>query len=339
MGDRAGNFAVQNSDLVLIVGSRMSIPQVGYNYKLFARAAKKIMVDVDQVELDKPSLDLDLPIRADAGSFLREMIALMEKEGQAGLDIEPWRDRCRSWKKRYPAALPEYKDNADKVNSFYFIDRLSDKLGPNAVVVTDMGTSFTCTMQTFRIKQGQRLFTSSGLASMGFGLPGAVGACLAAGRKTILITGDGGLQMNIQEFQTVAHHKLPLIMFVLNNQGYLTIKLMQQNHFGRYIGSDPSSGLSCPDVVKLAQAYGIDSLRINDQSELDQRLDEILAHEGPLVVDVMMPAEQQLIPRVSSMKLPDGTIISKPMEDLFPFLDRDEFQENMLIEPVEILKK
>ena len=158
MGDRAGNFAVQNSDLVLIVGSRMSIPQVGYNYKLFARAAKKIMVDVDQVELDKPSLDLDLPIRADAGAFLKEMIALMDKDGQPRLDIEPWRDRCRSWKKRYPVALPEYKDNADKVNSFYFVDRLSDKLGPEAVVVTDMGTSFTCTMQTFRIKQGAKAF-------------------------------------------------------------------------------------------------------------------------------------------------------------------------------------
>ncbi|MEN6336460.1 MAG: thiamine pyrophosphate-binding protein, partial [Phycisphaerales bacterium] len=242
MGDRAGNFAVQNADLVLIVGSRMSIPQVGYNYKLFARAAKKIMVDIDEIELKKPSLRPDLPICADAGQFLTSLLAKVAAVGTV-LAIDEWRTRCRNWKEKYPVCLPEYRDNRDKVNSFHFVDRLSEKLGSDAVVVTDMGTSFTCTMQTFRTKAGQRLFTSSGFSSMGFGLPGAIGACFAQGRrKTILITGDGGLQMNIQELQTVVHNKLPLIVFVLNNQGYLTIKLMQQNHFGRYIGSDPSSG-------------------------------------------------------------------------------------------------
>ncbi len=339
MGDRAGNFAVQNADLVLIVGSRMSIPQVGYNYKLFARAAKKIMVDIDEVELKKPSLRPDLPIHADAGEFLRSLLARVEADA-ASLGIDDWRTRCGRWKDKYPVCLPEYRDNRDKVNSFHFVDCLSEKLGAGAVVVTDMGTSFTCTMQTFRTKAGQRLFTSSGFASMGFGLPGAIGACFAQGRrKTILITGDGGLQMNIQELQTVVHNKLPLIIFVLNNQGYLTIKLMQQNHFGRYIGSDPSSGLTCPDIVKLAAAYGIEAERIGDRETLDRRLDAVLAHPGPYICEVMMPPEQALIPRVSSLKLPDGRIVSKPMEDLYPFLDREEFRENMIVDPVEILNR
>jgi len=339
MGSRAANFAVQNADLVLIVGSRMSIPKVGYNYKLFARAAKKIMVDIDEVELRKPSLHPDLPICADAGRFLTTLLDRIDSD-DVTLSIDAWRQRCRQWKVKYPVCLPEYRDNRDKVNSFYFVDRLSEKLGADAAVVTDMGTSFTCTMQTFRTKMGQRLFTSSGFSSMGFGLPGAIGACFARGRRqTILITGDGGLQMNIQELQTVVENRLPLIIFVLNNEGYLTIKLMQQNHFGRYIGSDPSSGLSCPDIIKLAEAYGIASERIEDQPTLDARLDAVLAQEGPYICEIMMPAEQALIPRVSSLKLPDGRIISKPMEDLFPFLDRDEFKENMIVDPVEILNR
>jgi acetolactate synthase-1/2/3 large subunit len=317
----------------------MSIPKVGYNYRLFARAAKKIMVDIDEVELKKPSLRPDLPICADAGQFLTALLAQVEADG-VSLAIDAWRSRCKQWKAKYPVCLPEYRDNKDKVNSFYFVDRLSERLGADAAVVTDMGTSFTCTMQTFKTRIGQRLFTSSGFASMGFGLPGAIGACFARGRRqTILITGDGGLQMNIQELQTVAQHKLPLIIFVLNNEGYLTIKLMQQNHFGRYIGSDPSSGLSCPDVIKLADAYGIGAERIGDQATLDRRLDEVLAQEGPYICEIMMPAEQALIPRVSSLKLPDGRIISKPMEDLFPFLDRDEFAGNMIVDPVEILNR
>jgi len=339
MGDRAGNFAVQNSDLVLIVGSRMSIPQVGYNYNLFARVAKKIMVDIDGAELKKPSLKLDLPIQADAKVFLEELLRQLD-EKNVSLDIHEWRGRCTNWKKKYPVALPEYRDNKHKVNSFYFTDILSQKLDSDAVVVTDMGTSFTCTMQTFRTKAGQRLFTSSGFAPMGFGLPGAIGACFARGKKkTILITGDGGLQMNIQELQTVIHHKLPLIIFVLNNEGYLTIKLMQQNHFGRYVGSDPSSGLSFPDIIKLAAAYGIKADRISNQKELHEKLDVVLAEPGPFVCEIMMPEDQPLIPRVSSLKLPNGSIVSKPMEELYPFLDRGEFLENMIVEPVEILNR
>lgn len=338
MGDRASNFAIQNSDLVLIIGSRMSIPQVGYNYKDFARGAKKIMVDIDAIELKKPSLNVDLAIMTDAKLFLSALLAQIRKRSIA-LKTDDWLKKCQGWKAKYPVVLPEYKGSRDKVNSFYFIDVLSEKLGGEAIVVTDMGTSFTCTMQTFRTKQGQRLFTSSGHASMGFGLPGAIGACLANGRKkTICISGDGALQMNLQELQTIVHYKLPILLFVLNNQGYLTIKLMQQNHFGRYVGSESSSGLSCPDIIRVAAAYGIKSEQISNHDELRAKIDGVLAEPGPFICEIIMPEDQPLIPRVSSLKKPDGTIISKPLEDLYPFLSRKEFLSNMIVKPKEVLE-
>ncbi|MGE0918217.1 thiamine pyrophosphate-dependent enzyme [Trichlorobacter lovleyi] len=338
MGDRAGNFTVQNADLLLIVGSRMSIPQVGYNFKTFAREAKRIVVDIDRKELDKPSIRADLPIHADARAFITE---LSSQIGTASpLAIPEWLGRCRDWKTLYPVVLPEYKLNQDQVNSFYFIDQLSERLGSDAVVVTDMGTSFTCTMQTFRVKSGQRLFTSSGHASMGFGLPGAIGACLGNNsKKVVCISGDGGLQMNIQELQTLVTYRLPIILFVLNNRGYLTIKLMQQNHFGRYVGSDPGSGVVCPDLLKIAAAYGIPAERISTQAGLEDRLDAVLAQPGPFICEIMMPENQPLIPRVSSLKKPDGTITAKPLEDLYPFLDRDEFYNNMIVTPVEVINE
>ena len=239
MGSRAGNFTVQNSDLLLIIGSRMSVPQVGYNFKTFAREAKRIVVDVDHAELKKESVKPDLPIKMKAKDFIVHLIERIDAN-DFSIDVAEWVKRCQGWKKKYPIVLPEYKGQKGYVNSFYFVDVLSRKLREKAIVVTDMGTSFTCTMQTFHVKKGQRLFTSSGHASMGYGLPGAIGACYGGGlRKTICISGDGGLQMNIQELQTLVQYQLPIILFVLNNQGYLTIKLMQQNHFGRFVGSDP----------------------------------------------------------------------------------------------------
>ncbi|TAM45953.1 MAG: thiamine pyrophosphate-binding protein [Gammaproteobacteria bacterium] len=336
-GDRPSNFAVQNADLLLVIGSRMSIPQVGYNYQTFAREARIVMVDIDQAEISKPSLHVDLGIVADARRFIVEMQSGLDK-GAARPDAAAWVRRCQEWKVKYPVALPEYRDLKQGINSFYFVDRLSDRLPADAVVVTDMGTSFTCTMQTFKVKLGQRLTTASGHAPMGYGLPGAIGACFGNGRrKTICISGDGGLQMNIQELQTMAHFRLPIILFVINNGGYLTIKHMQQNHFGRYVGSESGSGLSCPDMMKVAHAYGIPARRIADQASLLRELDDVLAQPGPYICEIMMPEDQPLIPRLSSLKKPDGTIISKPLEDLYPFLDRKEFKENMLIPPTEVL--
>jgi acetolactate synthase-1/2/3 large subunit len=297
-GDRASNFAVQNSDLLLVLGSRLSIPQTGYNYHVFARAAKKIMVDIDTKEIHKPSLRIDLPVVGDVRVFMEELLALARKRRPR--PAVAWHRRCRDWKRRYPVVLDAYRRAPKFVNSFYFVDELAKRLGRDAIVVTDMGTSFTCTMQTFKTKLGQRLFTSSGHASMGFGLPGAIGACFGAGlKKTVCVSGDGGLQMNIQELQTLAHYKLPVILFVLNNRGYLTIKLMQQNHFGRYVGSDPSSGVSCPDIVKVARAHGIGAERISNNKELLRRLDAVLAQPGPYVCEIVMPPEQPRLFRAS----------------------------------------
>lgn len=339
MGDRAGNFSVQNSDLLLIIGSRMSIPQVGYNYNTFAREAKKIVVDIDEKELKKPSLKIDLPINSDAREFMLEMLSQLNA-APFSIDRDEWLKKCRSWKKRYPVVLQEYKDVKGKVNSFYFIDVLSERLDKNATVVTDVGTSLISTMQAFKAKPGQRLFASSGHASMGSGLPGSIGASVAdKKRKTICISGDGGLQMNIQELQTLVHYKLPVIVFVLNNGGYLSIKLMQQNHFGRYVASNKDSGLSCPDIIEVANAYGIKSERISDHDDLHEKIDTILAQPGPFICEVKMSENQPLIPRVSSIKTPDGTIISLPLEDLYPFLDRKEFFSNMIVRPIEILEK
>ena len=336
-GDRAGNFTVQNSDLVLSVGSRLSVPQVGYNFPLFARAAKKIIVDIDSAELKKPSLKPDLPIQADAREFMLELLTQLTQV--KSFKISKWLKRCQDWKVKYPVVLPEYKDCKDAVNSFYFVHVLSEKLDDKAVIVTDMGTSFTCTMQTFKTKLGQRLSTSSGHASMGFGLPGAIGACIGNNRKdTICISGDGGLQMNIQELQTIVHYNLPIKLFVLNNKGYLTIKATQQNHFGRFVGAEKSSGVTCPDIIKIATAYGLPAVQIANTEELNAKIDFILQTPGPVVCEIIMGENQPLIPRVSSLKKPDGTIISKPIEDLYPFLSREEFLENMIVDPKEILK-
>ncbi|MCL0045007.1 thiamine pyrophosphate-binding protein [Nitrospinaceae bacterium] len=336
-GDRAGNFTVQNSDLLLSIGSRLSVPQVGYNFSLFARAAKKIIVDIDPAELKKPSLDPDLPIKADAKEFMLELLSQLKD--LKPFEVSNWLQRCQGWKLNYPVVLPEYKECKDVVNSFYFIQVLSEKLDEKAVIITDMGTSFTCTMQTFKTKLGQRLSTSSGHASMGFGLPGAIGACVGNNRKdTICISGDGGLQMNIQELQTIVHYNLPIKLFVLNNNGYLTIKATQQNHFGRFVGAEESSGVTCPDIIKIATAYGLPSIRISNTEELNLKIDSVLEALGPMVCEIIMGENQPLIPRVSSLKKPDGTIISKPIEDLYPFLSREEFLENMIVDPTEILK-
>jgi len=340
LGDRAGNFTTQNSDLIIILGSRMSIPQVGYNYKLFARKAKKIMVDIDIEEINKPSLSIDIKVNSDLKNFFSQFFEYLKVNDINFEKQLSWIKRCQMWKKKYPVALPEYKDEKDFINSFYFIDYLSSKLKENSIVVTDMGTSFTCTMQTFKTKKDQRLFTSSGHASMGFGLPGVIGACIANNRqKTIGISGEGGLQMNLQELQTIVTYQLPIVLFVINNDGYLTIKSMQQNHFGRLVGSDPSSNVECPDMEKIAEAYGLSFIRLSSHDELHEKLDSVLSFDKPIVCEIIMNPNQPLIPKVSSMKLPDGKVISKPMEDLFPFLPRDEFEKNMIIDSVEILNK
>jgi acetolactate synthase I/II/III large subunit len=330
LGERAANFAVQNADLLLILGSRMSIPNIGYQHQLFSPNSIKIMVDIDENELKKPTINIDYPIHKDLKIFLSHLIIkLLDKKIPKWTE---WIDKTQLWKSKYPIFQPEYKMNTEKINSFYFIEVLSNKLTDNNIIVTDMGTSYTCTMQSLQMNGKARLFTSSACCSMGFGLPGAIGAYFANPNKDIiLIVGDGGLQMNIQELQTVIHNKIPLKIFLLNNNGYLAISLMQDNLFkGKYIGSNPDSGISNPNFTKLAEAYGFKTYTLSNNSELENNIDKILNTEGSVLCEIMMVENQLLIPRVQSSKDKDGKIVSNSLENMFPYLSNEEMKEIML---------
>jgi acetolactate synthase I/II/III large subunit len=338
-GDRSSNFILQNCDLLLSIGSRLWVRMISYNFDAFARDAYKIAVDIDAAELAKPTLQLDLPVHADAGAFLRE---LSEQLGDQVLPPrEQWLEWCEERKRRYPVVLPEYRSETGYVNSYVFVDALSSLLASDDCVVTGDGTAYTGTWQAITIKRGQRVFTNSGCAAMGYDLPAAIGACFARDkRRVICITGDGSIQMNLQELQTIVHHRLPIKIFVLNNNGYLAIRMTQDAYFGsRYVASDPSSGVSCPDMLAVAAAYGIPARRVSTMDALEQELAGALEADGPSICEIMMSPAQPLIPKLASEVMPDGRMISKPLEDMYPFLDRREFAENMLIEPWDPAKK
>ena len=330
LGERAGNFAVQNADLLLILGSRLSIPNIGYQSHLFSPKSTKIMVDIDKNELKKPTINIDYPINEDLNNFFTNLLSVLNNKDIPKWD--EWIDKTQLWKTKYPVFQPEYKTNNDKINSFYFMEMLSDKLTDNNIIVTDMGTSYTCTMQSLQMNGKNRLFTSSACCSMGFGLPGAIGAYFGNQKKDIiLITGDGGLQMNIQEFQTVIHNKIPLKIFVLNNNGYLAISLMQDNLFkSNYIGSNNESGISSPDFVKLAEVYGFKTYKFNNNNELENGIEMVLNENGPVLCEIMMTENQLLIPRVQSSKNDKGEIVSNSLENMFPFLNSEEIKNIML---------
>jgi len=334
-GQRAANFAIQNSDLLLCIGTRLSIPQTGYNHRAFARMAKVIMVDICEAELKKERIHVELSINYDAKLFIKEMNRQLS--GNRPAVIDTWIVKCREWKAKFPVLLKEFLEKTSPVDSYVFVDALSDELDTNDIIVTDMGTSFTCTFQAFKVKKGQRFFTSSGLASMGFGLPGSIGACFASDKKrTICISGDGGLQMNIQELQLLIYHNLPIKLFVLNNQGYLAVKKHQDSNFkGHYVGAGYSSGVSFPDIIKVAKAYGFKVERITNHDELRLKIRSVLDAEGPVVCEVVMSDNQVLAPRLASRLKKDGTMEQTPLEEMFPFLEREEFLRNMIIAPLE----
>jgi len=330
LGERAANFTIQNADLLLILGSRLSIPNVGYQSQLFSPKSIKIMIDIDENELNKPTINIDYKIKSDLYEFINNLnIALVNKELSSKNE---WVEKTQKWKHKYPVFQSEYKYNKDRINSFYFMEVLSEKLTDNNIVVTDMGASYTCTMQSLQLNGKNRLFTSSACCSMGFGLPGAIGAYFASPSKDIiLIAGDGGMQMNLQELQTIVHHQLPIKIFVLNNNGYLAISLMQDNLFkGNYIGSNKQSGVSSPDFTRIADAYGIKRFRFNNNEELENNIDDVMNYNGPVLVEIMMTENQLLIPRVQSSKDINGKIISNSLENMFPYLSEEEMKEIML---------
>lgn len=363
MGDRAGNFAVQNSDLVFASGNRLSIRQVGYTWKTWAREAYVIVNDVDRDEMRKPTLHVDMPVWADAKDLLAKLNERLDArgitQGKTFWNGEEWLSRCADWKKRYPVVLPKHYEDTNHTNVYAFIKELSSRLEPGQVTVVGNGSACVVGSHAYVIKKDQRFIINSAIASMGYDLPAAIGACVAhhgnaalhgrslarqnqepAGEDTkkdiICISGDGSIQMNIQELQTIIHHRMPIKIFMINNEGYHSIRQTQTNLFHKnFVGIGPQSeDLSFPDMSKLAPAYGYPYFSCDSNTDLGRVLDEALAVDGPVFVEIFVSKEQNFEPKSATKRLEDGTLVSPPLEDLAPFLDRDEFHQNMIIEPL-----
>ncbi|MBC7766237.1 MAG: thiamine pyrophosphate-binding protein [Hyphomonadaceae bacterium] len=336
-GQRGANFAMQNCDVLLSIGSRLMLRHIGFTYKHFARKATKVVVDIDSAELAKKSIQAHLPICTDAGKFIHALRKSWQEKGFGALACDTWQKKCVHWKEHYNNADACHVEQKDHVNSYCFLQNMWDYFSPNDHIVTTNGTAYISSLQALKLKQGQRLIYNKACASMGYGLPAAIGACIANDRKTMYcFENDGSLQMNIQELQTVVHYKLPIKMIVFNNDGYLSIKITQSNFFpDNFTACHPDSGVSCPDLQKIATAYGIPFNRIHTMSEMDEKVKEMMASDGAFICEVMMDPWQPMLPKISSMKKPDGKMVSKPLEDMFPFLPREEFEANMLIELVE----
>ncbi len=332
LATRPGNFTVQNSDVILILGNRLSLRQVSYNWNSFARFAYKIQVDIDSGEFRKPTSKPDLAIHCDVKPFLRELHRQIKLTDYSLEKHAGWLAWCRKRVERYPAVLPHHRENRNgRINPYHFVEELSAQLTENDVVVCGDGTANVVAFQALKIKSGQRVIANTGNASMGYDLPAALGAAVAQnGGRVVCLAGDGSLQLNIQELQTVVHHQLPVKLFVLNNDGYLSIRLSQQNMFKRLTGEGPQSGVSFPDIVKLAHAYGIPAIRIG-YDELQIGIKEVLASPGPIICDVLLDPTQPFEPRITSKQLPDGRIVSSNLEEMYPFLSEQELAENMLV--------
>lgn len=329
-GSRAGNFAVQNSDLVISIGSSLHVGVIGYEYNLFAREAKKIVVDIDETAHLKKTINIDQLIKADAKAFLISVLNLPDMNFDSG-----WLPICKKWKEKYPVCLDEYQLTKERINKYYFVEKLSEISNEEDIIISDAGSAYYAVSQGIKIKGKQRYITSGALATMGYTLPAAIGACVATKRRVLGITGDGSFQFNIQELQTLNHYNLPVKLFVLNNDGYLSIRFTQERFFEkRYLGEGPCSGISFPELESIANAYGIKFFRADQSHELETVIKQVLEFDGPVICEIMTPPDQLIIPTVSSMKKDDGTMVSKPMEDMFPFLDREEFLSNMIVKPL-----
>jgi acetolactate synthase-1/2/3 large subunit len=331
VASRGANFNQQNSDLIICLGARLDHGQIAYQSKFFAHNAKKIIVDVDVNEIHKLGIDIEYKVDLDCKIFLNE---LLTKINEIDIDTSKWLTHCKKTYEKYPICLPEYYKQKDFVNNYVFIEELSKHLPENSLIVP--GSSGACsevTMQAIKIKPGTRIFNSEGLGSMGFGIPAAIGACLAADKQeTICIDGDGGFVMNMQELELVNRYKLPIKFFVLNNDGYGSIKTTQTNHFGgRLVASDPSSGLTLPDISKIADAFDIPHVKIFDNDMLCHLMEKILNTDGPLMIEVMIDPKHRTAPKASVYKTKDGLFATRPMEDLAPFLSREEFESEMLV--------
>ena len=331
IGQRRANFALQNSDCVLSIGSRLNIKIVGYDYKNVALKAKKIIVDIDKEELKKPTISADLPIEADANDFLEEFFKQIKREKL--VVPQNWIAACEDWKKRYPNIVEDFFKDNEHVNTYVFYDKLSALSNAENAVLSGNALSALCLYQAYKVKGKQRAFTNNGYGAMGWDLPASIGACIANNKKrTICVAGDGSINMNIQELQLVRHYNLPLKIFIVNNSGYTSIRQTQNSFFkGHYVGSDPDSGVSNPNFEKLAYAYNLAYERIANNSELEEKIKKVLSSDGPVICELNVSPSQGITPKTTSFKKEDGSFESRPLEDMAPFLPREELKENMRI--------
>lgn len=335
MGDRPGNWAIQNADLILAVGTRISIRQVGYNWKTWARAARVIMVDIDPAELKKHTIHVEKPVWADAADFLGKLDAAATAQAPV-CRKDAWLEACRRWKRDYPAVLPrQWEENGQTANVYAFVRYLSSRLPENSLTAVSNGACCVVGNQAYVIQKGSRMANNSAVASMGYGLPAAIGTCIGGGRRTtICLEGDGSIMMNLQELQTILTNRLPIKIFLINNSGYHSIRLTQNNLFSDHckVGIGPESGdLSFPEYRKLAEAFGYPYLCARSNAEMKEAVDKALAMDGPLFCEIFTDTKQVWEPKSSTKRLPDGTLVSPPLEDLAPFLPREELERNMFI--------
>lgn len=330
VGTRGGNFAVENADLVLTLGCRLNIRQISYNYKDWAKKAFKIVVDIDKNELNKPTIFPDMKVHADVKDLLQELLkADVSVENE---EHQKWLEFCQATNKKYPAVLPEYYEKKSPVNPYVFMKKLFEGLEENDIVVTGNGSACVVSFQAAEIKKGQRLFTNSGCASMGYGLPAALGACIAEGEKRVIcLDGDGSLMMNLQELQTIRYNNCNMKLFVLNNNGYHSIRQTQNNLFKNgLVGVCDGNGVNFPPFDKLADTFGFRYFKIDSLDGIEEKLQEVLNTDGPVLCEAILDEAQNFAPKLSSKVLPDGKIVSPPIDDMFPFLDRAEYQANKL---------
>lgn len=332
-GQRFANLALQNCDLLITLGTRLALPQRGFNDSSFSRGSRKVVVEIDPVELEKFKFHIDVPVLSDVGKFMLEL--LHKAELKTPDSYQAWKNKIKHWKQKYPMATPPENFDNDGINSYWFIERLSHYLQKDHLIVTDMGTSLTCTHAAINLKYGQRMMTSTGLGEMGFGLPGAIGAALGSpSHKVVLIVGEGSFMMNLQELQTLKEQKINLKVFLINNNGYLTIK-HTHNAIYKSNGSagacGPSSGVTFPDFAKIVNAFGFEHTKISKPRNLDQWIVDCLNHDGTIFCEIKMPEFQELIPKSAVKVRSDGSMYSSPLEDLYPFLSKAELESEMII--------